>query len=68
MPDELPLGLEVSHNGQLVDAAGVASDLLYTVGPPGKGQLWETHGGAFEEPSVLDFRRLSFDNARLLPW
>jgi uncharacterized NAD(P)/FAD-binding protein YdhS len=41
-PDPLALGLEVSPAGALVNAAGIASPLLYTLGPPRKGCLWET--------------------------
>ncbi len=41
-PDPLFLGLDVSPDGALLDAAGVPSDFLYTVGPPRKGSLWET--------------------------
>jgi uncharacterized NAD(P)/FAD-binding protein YdhS len=41
-PDPLFLGLDVSDDGALIDANGVPSDFLYTVGPPRKGSLWET--------------------------
>jgi uncharacterized NAD(P)/FAD-binding protein YdhS len=41
-PDPLFLGLDVSDDGALIDASGVPSDFLYTVGPPRKGSLWET--------------------------
>jgi uncharacterized NAD(P)/FAD-binding protein YdhS len=40
-PDPLYLGLDVSQDGALIDADGVASDFLYTVGPIRKGSLWE---------------------------
>jgi hydroxyacylglutathione hydrolase len=41
-PDSLFLGLAVSPDGALIDAHGVASDLLYAIGPVRKGSLWET--------------------------
>lgn len=41
-PDPLFLGLDVASDGALIDADGVASDILYTLGPVRKGGLWET--------------------------
>lgn len=41
-PDALNLGIAAAPDGAVVDAAGVASALLYTLGPPQKGMLWET--------------------------
>ena len=41
-PDPLFLGLDTADNGALLDADGVPSDFLYTVGPLRKGTLWET--------------------------
>ncbi len=41
-PDPLCLGLDVASDGALIDAEGVASDILYTLGPVRKGGLWET--------------------------
>ncbi|MGB8014194.1 MAG: FAD/NAD(P)-binding protein [Terriglobales bacterium] len=41
-PDPLLLGLDVASDGALIDADGVASDFLYTLGPIRKGGLWET--------------------------
>jgi uncharacterized NAD(P)/FAD-binding protein YdhS len=41
-PDSLNLGLAVTGDGALVDANGVPSDFLYTLGPTRKGKLWET--------------------------
>jgi len=41
-PDPLLMGLDVSPDGALIDAHGVASDLLYTLGPARMGSLWET--------------------------
>jgi uncharacterized NAD(P)/FAD-binding protein YdhS len=41
-PDPLSLGLDVSPDGALIDANGVASDFLYTAGPIRKAGLWES--------------------------
>ena len=41
-PDALSLGLDVDADGALIDATGVVSRRLYTLGPPRKGGLWET--------------------------
>ena len=41
-PDKLSLGLEADVTGALKDANGNISEILYTLGPPLKGQLWET--------------------------
>ncbi len=41
-PDPLFLGLDSAKDGAVIDAAGAASDLLYTAGPSRKGTLWET--------------------------
>jgi uncharacterized NAD(P)/FAD-binding protein YdhS len=41
-PDALSLGIMAAPDGAVIDAGGVASDRLYTLGPPQKGLLWET--------------------------
>jgi uncharacterized NAD(P)/FAD-binding protein YdhS len=41
-PDPLFLGLDASEDGAVIDADGVASTFLYTLGPSRKGSLWET--------------------------
>ncbi len=41
-PDKLSLGLDANSNGALKDKEGSTSETLYTLGPPLKGQLWET--------------------------
>lgn len=41
-PDPLRLGLDTNAEGWLLDAQGVASSFLYTLGAPCKGRLWET--------------------------
>jgi len=40
--DKLSLGLDASINGALNDINGNTSKVLYTLGPPLKGLLWET--------------------------
>lgn len=40
--DDLGLGLRTNAEGALLDAQGRASSRLFTLGPPRKGQLWET--------------------------
>ena len=42
MPDKLALGLDATVSGALKDINGNESNILYTLGPPLKGQLWET--------------------------
>jgi uncharacterized NAD(P)/FAD-binding protein YdhS len=41
-PDPLHIGLDVAEDGALIDAQGVPSSVMYTVGPARKGRLWET--------------------------
>ena len=41
-PDRLRLGLDVAEDGAVIDAQGLASNLIYAVGPARKGRLWET--------------------------
>jgi uncharacterized NAD(P)/FAD-binding protein YdhS len=41
-PDPLNLGLDVSAEGAVIDAAGRVSDQLFAVGPLTKGVFWET--------------------------
>jgi len=41
-PDPLFMGMDVSPDGALIDAHGVASNLIYAIGPIRKGSLWET--------------------------
>ncbi len=40
--DKMSLGLDADEQGALKDAEGNAQGVLYTLGPPLKGQLWET--------------------------
>ncbi|MDB5986205.1 MAG: beta-lactamase domain protein [Nevskia sp.] len=40
--DALGLGLSTDDRGALIDAAAQPSTRLFTLGPPRKGQLWET--------------------------
>ncbi len=41
-PDALSLGLEADKQGALLDSNNQISEILYTLGPTLKGQLWET--------------------------
>ena len=41
-PDALSLGIDSAHDGAVINANGIASECLYTVGPLRKGNLWET--------------------------
>jgi glyoxylase-like metal-dependent hydrolase (beta-lactamase superfamily II) len=40
--NELSIGIDTAPNGALIDADGKVSELLYTLGTPRKGNLWET--------------------------
>jgi len=40
--DALALGLVTDTDGALIDAQGIVSSKLYTLGPPQKGMLWES--------------------------
>lgn len=41
-PNDLGLGMDTAADGAILDAAGNRSNLLYTLGTPRKGHLWET--------------------------
>ena len=41
-PDSLRLGVDVDRDSRVLDAAGVPSDTLYTIGPMTRGTFWET--------------------------
>jgi uncharacterized NAD(P)/FAD-binding protein YdhS/glyoxylase-like metal-dependent hydrolase (beta-lactamase superfamily II) len=41
-PNQLGLGLDTTSNGAVLDTNGTVSTLLYTLGSPCKGDLWET--------------------------
>jgi uncharacterized NAD(P)/FAD-binding protein YdhS len=41
-PDVLGMGLATDGDGALLDLSGRASGRLYTLGPPRRGELWET--------------------------
>ena len=40
--DALGFGVETAHDGALIDANGVASDTIFTIGPVRKASLWES--------------------------
>jgi uncharacterized NAD(P)/FAD-binding protein YdhS len=56
-PDALGMGLEAAESGALLNAAGVRSERLFTLGPLLKGQLWET-------TAVRELRNQALDLAR----
>ncbi|MGE4065031.1 MAG: FAD/NAD(P)-binding protein [Rhodospirillaceae bacterium] len=39
--DPLQLGLDVTHDGAVIDANGRASTTIYALGPPTRGAFWE---------------------------
>jgi uncharacterized NAD(P)/FAD-binding protein YdhS len=41
-PDSLSLGLDLGNDYRLISKSGVASDALFALGPPIRGNLWET--------------------------
>lgn len=41
-PDSLSLGLDLGDDYRLVSRSGVASEVLFALGPPIRGNLWET--------------------------
>ena len=41
-PDPLRLGIEVDARGALLNASGTPSEIIYALGPPLRGQLYET--------------------------
>lgn len=41
-PNRLSMGIDTASNGALIDADGNTSQMLYTLGTPRKGNLWET--------------------------
>ena len=57
--DPLRLGLDVSAEGAVLSAAGIASDRLFAIGPLTKGAVWEI-------TAVPELRGQCRDMARLL--
>ncbi|MBD2213225.1 FAD/NAD(P)-binding protein [Nostoc linckia FACHB-104] len=41
-PHALSIGIDTAANGAVINAQGKVSDILYTLGTPRKGDLWET--------------------------
>jgi uncharacterized NAD(P)/FAD-binding protein YdhS len=58
-PDDVHQGLAVTEQGRLIDADGIPSRLLYTLGPPTKGTFWES-------TAVPEIRQQAFDLAQYL--
>ncbi|BAQ59856.1 hydroxyacylglutathione hydrolase [Geminocystis sp. NIES-3708] len=42
LPSDLGLGIHTASNGAVISADGQVSSLIYTIGTPRKGDLWET--------------------------
>lgn len=42
VPDPLRLGITADATGAMLDGSGIANDRLFTLGPPLRGQLYET--------------------------
>jgi uncharacterized NAD(P)/FAD-binding protein YdhS len=68
-PDPLRLGIEADAGGAVLDASGAPSDVLFTLGPPLRGQLYETT--AFPEirdqAAVLAGRLIAAVSSRSAP-
>jgi uncharacterized NAD(P)/FAD-binding protein YdhS len=58
-PDRLRLGLDVTEQGALISAAGVASERVFAVGPLTRGNVWEL-------TAVPELRRQCVATARVL--
>ena len=58
-PDPLFLGLDAGSHGSLIGHHGDVSSILYAIGPPLKGTLWET-------TSVREIRQQAFELAQHL--
>jgi uncharacterized NAD(P)/FAD-binding protein YdhS len=54
-PDQLLLGLDMDEHGALVNYKGNSSRLLYAIGPPRKGSLWETTTVAEIRQQAVEF-------------
>jgi uncharacterized NAD(P)/FAD-binding protein YdhS len=54
-PDPLFLGLDMDERGGLVNYKGNPSRLLYAIGPPRKGSLWETTTVAEIRQQAIEF-------------
>lgn len=58
-PDALAMGLQTDEEGRTINSAGEPSSVFLTLGPPLKGQLWET-------TAVPELRGQAEELARLL--
>jgi len=71
-PDPLRLGLDVAHDLRVIGGDGNASELVYAVGPPTRGALWEITAVPDLRAQAESLARqiaseLSADNAAGLP-
>jgi uncharacterized NAD(P)/FAD-binding protein YdhS len=68
-PDPLRLGLEVDAGGALLTASGRPSDIIFALGPPLRGQLYETTAipEIRDQAAVLATRLLAASRGRAAP-
>ncbi|MBA3915046.1 MAG: FAD/NAD(P)-binding protein [Acidobacteriales bacterium] len=66
-PDALFLGLDVNDEGALMDHQGAPSTRIYTLGPPRKGQLWETTAVPEIRVQVAGLARQLLERTAALP-
>jgi uncharacterized NAD(P)/FAD-binding protein YdhS len=65
-PDPFGLGVDASIRGEVLDAAGTASDVLYTLGPPLRGLWYETTAiPEIRDQAVALARLITADRSRL---
>lgn len=63
--DPLSLGLSTNFQGEIISASGVTSSILYTLGSPRKGQLWETTAVPEIRCQAVDLARELLDSLEL---
>ncbi len=68
-PDPLRLGIEVDAGGALLDASGTPSGIIFALGPPLRGQLYETTAipEIRDQAAVLAGRLLATCRAQAAP-
>ena len=68
-PDSLRLGIEADAGGALLDVSGTPSDSIFTLGPPLRGQLYETTAipEIRDQAAALAGRLLAACRARAIP-
>jgi uncharacterized NAD(P)/FAD-binding protein YdhS len=68
-PDPLRLGIEVDADGALLTASGTPSDIIFALGPPLRGQLYETTAipEIRDQAAVLAARLLAASRGQAAP-